>query len=50
MSGGDPKKFFEFERKPPTQLVPYDKDWYFVANYAAFARSGPAKVPSAIPR
>jgi hypothetical protein len=30
--GGDPKKFFEFEDKPPTQLVPYDKDWYFVAN------------------
>jgi hypothetical protein len=29
---GDPKKFFEFERKPPSQLVRYDKDWYFVAN------------------
>jgi hypothetical protein len=31
-SGGDPKKFFEFEDKPPSQLVRYDKDWYFVAN------------------
>ncbi|MCA6115976.1 hypothetical protein J6524_13900 [Bradyrhizobium sp. WSM 1738] len=30
--GGDPKKFFEFEHKPPSQLVRYDKDWYFVAN------------------
>jgi hypothetical protein len=30
--GGDPKKFFEFEDKPPGQLVRYDKDWYFVAN------------------
>jgi 4-amino-4-deoxy-L-arabinose transferase-like glycosyltransferase len=30
--GGDPKKFFEFDDKPPTQLVPYGKDWYFVAN------------------
>jgi hypothetical protein len=30
--GGDPKRFFEFEHKPPTQLVRYDKDWYFVAN------------------
>jgi hypothetical protein len=29
---GDPKKFFEFENKPPSQLVRYDKDWYFVAN------------------
>jgi hypothetical protein len=29
---GDPKKFFEFEEKPPSQLVRYDKDWYFVAN------------------
>jgi hypothetical protein len=29
---GDPRKFFEFEVKPPTQLVRYDKDWYFVAN------------------
>lgn len=29
---GDPKKFFEFEHKPPSQLVRYDKDWYFVAN------------------
>jgi hypothetical protein len=30
--GGDPKKFFEFEGKPPSQLVRYDKGWYFVAN------------------
>jgi hypothetical protein len=30
--GGDPKQFFEFDGKPPTQLVRYDKDWYFVAN------------------
>jgi hypothetical protein len=30
--GGDPKKFFEFEDKPPSRLVHYDKDWYFVAN------------------
>ena len=30
--GGDPKKFFEFEDKPPSQLVRYDTDWYFVAN------------------
>jgi hypothetical protein len=30
--GGDPKNFFEFEDKPPSQLVRYDKDWYFVAN------------------
>jgi len=30
--GGDPKKFFEFDDKPPTQLEPYGKDWYFVAN------------------
>jgi len=29
---GDPKKFFEFEDKPPSQLARYDKDWYFVAN------------------
>jgi hypothetical protein len=29
---GDPKKFFEFEDKPPRQLVRYDEDWYFVAN------------------
>jgi hypothetical protein len=29
---GDPNKFFEFEDKPPSQLVRYDKDWYFVAN------------------
>jgi hypothetical protein len=30
--GGDPNKFFEFEDKPPGQIVRYDKDWYFVAN------------------
>jgi len=30
--GGDPKNFFEFEDKPPSQLVHYDKNWYFVAN------------------
>jgi hypothetical protein len=30
--GGDPKKFFEFEDKPPSQLERYDKDWYFIAN------------------
>jgi hypothetical protein len=30
--GGDPKKFFEFEDKPPSQLVRYDERWYFVAN------------------
>ena len=30
--GGDPKNFFEFDDKPPSQLVRYDKDWYFVAN------------------
>jgi hypothetical protein len=30
--GGDPQKFFEFEDKAPSQLVRYDRDWYFVAN------------------
>jgi hypothetical protein len=30
--GGNPGEFFEFERKPPSQIVRYDKDWYFVAN------------------
>jgi hypothetical protein len=30
--GGGPAKFFEFNDKPPTQVVRYDKDWYFVAN------------------
>lgn len=29
---GDPKKFFEFEDKPPSQIVRYDERWYFVAN------------------
>ena len=28
----DPKKFFEFADKPPSQLVRYDKEWWFVAN------------------
>lgn len=31
-SGGDPKKFFEFEDKPPSRIVRYDERWYFVAN------------------
>jgi len=30
--GSDPKDFFEFDDKPPSQLVRYDRDWYFVAN------------------
>jgi hypothetical protein len=30
--GGDPKEFFEFDDKPPSQLVAYGKDWYLVAN------------------
>jgi hypothetical protein len=30
--GRDPRLFFEFEDKPPSQLVRYDKDWYFAAN------------------
>jgi len=30
--GSDPKDFFEFDDKPPSHLVRYDKDWYFVAN------------------
>jgi len=29
---GDPKKFFEFADKPPSQLKRYDKEWWFVAN------------------
>jgi hypothetical protein len=29
---GDPKKFFEFAGKPPSQLVRYDSEWWFVAN------------------
>jgi hypothetical protein len=29
---GDPKTFFEFADAPPTQLVRYDKEWWFVAN------------------
>ena len=31
-TGGDPTKFFEFEDKPPSQIVRYDERWYFVAN------------------
>ena len=30
--GADPRDFFEFDDKPPSQIVRYDKDWYFVAN------------------
>ena len=30
--GSDPKDFFEFDAKPPSQLVHYDRNWYFVAN------------------
>jgi hypothetical protein len=30
--GADPKDFFEFDDKPPSQFVRYDKDWYFVGN------------------
>lgn len=29
---GDPKKFFEFADKPPSQLMRYEKEWWFVAN------------------
>ena len=29
---GDPKKFFEFADRPPSQLVRYDKEWWFVSN------------------
>src|SRR5262245_26644588 len=29
---GNPKKFFEFADKPPSQLVRYDREWWFVAN------------------
>jgi hypothetical protein len=29
---GDPRKFSEFADKPPSQLVRYDKEWWFVAN------------------
>ena len=31
-TGAKPEDFFEFDEKPPTRLVRYDKDWYFVAN------------------
>jgi hypothetical protein len=31
-AGADPNDFFEFDDKPPSRLVRYDKDWYFVAN------------------
>jgi hypothetical protein len=30
--GADPNDFFEFDDKPPSRLVHYDKGWYFVAN------------------
>lgn len=30
--GGDPAKFFEFDDKPPTRIVKYADNWYFVAN------------------
>jgi hypothetical protein len=29
--GSDPNDFFEFDDKPPSRLVRYDRDWYFVA-------------------
>lgn len=31
-AGGDPRKFFEFDDKPPTRIVAYGQDWYFVEN------------------
>jgi len=31
-AGARPEDFFEFDDKPPKQLVRYGKDWYFVAN------------------
>jgi hypothetical protein len=31
-AGAEPEDFFEFDDKPPSRLVRYDKDWYFVAN------------------
>ena len=30
--GARPEDFFEFDDKPPSRLVLYDKGWYFVAN------------------
>jgi hypothetical protein len=30
--GGNPAKFFEFEDQPPSRVVQYGKEWYFVAN------------------
>lgn len=30
--GSKPEDFFEFDDKPPSRLVRYDKGWYFVAN------------------
>lgn len=30
--GARPEDFFEFDDKPPSRLVRYDKGWYFVAN------------------
>ncbi len=31
-AGAKPEDFFEFDDKPPSRLVRYDNDWYFVAN------------------
>lgn len=31
-AGAKPEDFFEFDDKPPSRLVRYDRDWYFVAN------------------
>lgn len=31
-AGAKPEDFFEFDDKPPSRLLRYDKDWYFVAN------------------
>ena len=30
--GAKPEDFFEFDDKPPSRMIRYDKDWYFVAN------------------
>lgn len=30
--GAKPEDFFEFDDKPPSRLVRYGEDWYFVAN------------------
>ena len=31
-AGAEPEGFFEFDDKPPSRRVRYDKGWYFVAN------------------